>query len=159
MESAPKQSKSQVKRDLRALQLLGCELVELPEKNLARLPLSEALFDAVRDARPMNRRARQRQLRYIGALLPREDVDAIRRALREELRPAQETVARFHEIERWREELLTGGDEAVEAFLLRRPDTDRQRLRRLVGEARAERQENNGQPKSARLLFKYLRDL
>ncbi len=158
MEFEPQQSKSRIKRNRRALQLLGRELAALPEKNLVRLPLSAVLFDAVREARSMDRGARQRQLRYIGGLLAREDVEAIREALRIGLYGAREAIQRFHEVEKWRDALLEGGDETINDFLLRFPSAERAQLRQLVRNARKEQRENRP-PKSTRLLFRYLRDL
>lgn len=151
-------SKSKVKRELHALQDLGRELVELPDKQLVKIPLPEPLLQAIREARTMSRGARQRQLRYIGGLLPHEDVDLIRAALHEVLHPGREAVERFHGVERSRDELLAGGEEAVTKFIERFPDADRQQLRRLVRNAHKEQKENKP-PKSARLLFKFLRNL
>lgn len=157
MEFESERSKSQIKRELHALQDLGRDLVALPDKSLARLPLSESLGAAIREARPMARGARQRQLRYIGGLIAHEDVDAIRQALDEVLRPGREAVEQFHEVEKWRDELIEGGEEAINELLVHRPDADRQHLRRLVRNVQKERRENKP-PKAARLLFKYLRD-
>jgi ribosome-associated protein len=158
MDFEPEKSKSKVKRELRALQDLGCELLELPEKNLARLPLSGQLIEAIRETRPMRRGARQRQLRYIGGLLAREDLEAIDQALHHVLRSGREADQHFHEVEKWRDELLVDGEEAIDRVIARLPGAERQRLRRLVRNARKE-QLGNRPPKSARLLFRYLRDL
>jgi len=76
-------SKSQVKRDMHALLDLGKDLVELSDEKLKRLPLSEALYDAIRMAqRITSREARRRQIHYVGKLM--------RQA------PAQEIQARLH---------------------------------------------------------------
>jgi len=76
-------SKSQVKRDMHALLDLGKDLVELPDEKLKRLPLSEALYDAIRMAqRITSREARRRQIHYVGKLM--------RQA------PAQEIQAQLH---------------------------------------------------------------
>ena len=158
MEFEPQHSKSRLKRELLALQEFGRELVELPEKNLVKLPLPEPLLEAIREARSMKRGARQRQIRYIGGLLSHEDVEPIRHALRDLLQPTVEDARAFREIELWRDRLLQGGEDAIGEFVAHRPDADRRQLRSLVRNANKEHQEN-GSPKSARLLFKYLRDL
>src|ERR1043165_4900876 len=44
-------SKSQLKRDMDALQALGAELLTLPEKRVAALDLPEALMDAIKEGR------------------------------------------------------------------------------------------------------------
>ena len=158
MDPEGEKSKSQIKRERLALQDLGRELTELPEKYLVKLPLNEALCEEIRNARQMSRSALQRQLRYIGGLLPNEDVETIRQALYEVLHPVREDVAEFHQIETWRYELLAGGEPDIDAVLARFPSADRQQLRQLVRNARKEQNEDKP-PKSARLLFKYLRDL
>ena len=43
-------SKSEMKRDMEILQKLGVELVELSSSTLKKMPLSEDLLDAVKDA-------------------------------------------------------------------------------------------------------------
>jgi len=158
MEFEPQHSKSRLKRELLALQDFGRELVELPEKNLVKLPLSEPLLVAIREARSMKRGARQRQIRHIGGLLSHADVEPIRHTLRDLLQPTVDDARAFREIEQWRDRLLEGGEDAIGEFIAHRPDAERQKLRRLVRNANKELQES-GPPKSARLLFKYLRDL
>ena len=158
MDPVDEKSKSRIKRELLALQDLGRELTQLSEKYLVKLPLSQALCEEVRNARRMSRSALQRQLRYIGGLLPNENVEAIRQALYEVLHPTRDDVEAFHQIENWRDELLAGGEPEIDAALARFPSADRQHLRRLVRNARKEQVENTP-PKSARLLFKYLREL
>jgi ribosome-associated protein len=71
-------SKTQIKREVLELKDLGKQLVELPEKALQKLPLSEDFLEAVLKAKGFSRGALQRQLRYIAGLVPNEDVEAIR---------------------------------------------------------------------------------
>lgn len=151
-------SKSQLKRELHALQQLGRDLVELPPKSLLKLSLSEPLFDAIREARGLNRGARQRQLRYIGGLLPRDDVARIRSKLHDLLYPGREAAERFHKVEQWRDALLVGDEQAINDVVARFPGAQRQQLRQFVRKARKEAQQNKP-PKAARLLFQYLRKL
>ncbi len=80
-EPQVKKSKSQIKRELHALQELGKKLVALPEKNLQRIPMTEELRDAVLEAKRFRREAQRRQIQHIGALMRHEDVDTIRHVL------------------------------------------------------------------------------
>ena len=64
----------------------------------------------------------------------------------------------MHHIEKWRDDLLAEGDSALERLLTEYPTADRQFLRQLIRNAKKELQANKP-PKSARSLFKYLRDL
>jgi ribosome-associated protein len=54
--------------------------------------------------------------------------------------------------------LLTGGDHDLNTLVAEHPDADRPKLRQLIRDARKE-QQAEAPPRSARLLFKYLREL
>jgi len=75
-------SRSQVKREFRALKDLGIQLVRLSKGELHALPLSEETRDALLAAKGMTRTALQRQYRYLSSLLAKEeDLAAIQAAL------------------------------------------------------------------------------
>src|SRR5687768_10233278 len=85
-------SKSQRKRDAHAAQKLGQQLVAMREQDLAGLPLSDSLRDALAEARRLTSRgALARQYQYIGKLMRAIDVIAIQAALgaREEAQKAR----------------------------------------------------------------------
>ncbi|GAB3475392.1 ribosome biogenesis factor YjgA [Azotobacter salinestris] len=152
-------SKSQVKRELHALQELGERLTTLRPEQLDRLPLTDALRRALLDASKHTAHiARKRHIQYIGKLMRDQDVDAIL-ALFEQLdASSRQYNERFHALERWRDRLLDGGDDALEAFVGDYPGTDRQHLRGLVRQARHE-VEQNKPPAASRKIFKYIREL
>ncbi|MGH8291926.1 MAG: ribosome biogenesis factor YjgA [Gammaproteobacteria bacterium] len=152
-------SRSQLKREVEALQKLGEQLVELPEQQLAALSLPEKLHDAVAQARRITSYgALKRQRQYIGRLM--RDVDAaLIRARLEELRGAGRlSRARFQDAERWRDRLLREGDAVLEEFLARHPQTDRPHLRRLLREAARDAAAGRP-PRQARALFRYIQSL
>jgi ribosome-associated protein len=63
-------SKSQLKRDMLALQVLGVALIDLPKDALKRMPMPEKLDDAVREARRItDHEGRRRQLQYVGRVM------------------------------------------------------------------------------------------
>ena len=68
------------------------------------------------------------------------------------------STARFRELERWRDRLLAEGDAAISAFMEVHPHADRARLRMLARNAQTQLARGDA-PKSARALFRYLRDL
>ncbi len=71
-------SKSARKRDAREARRLGEALTELDPARLARIPIGEALSDALEAYRGLSQReARRRQLQRIGRLMRDEDRDAI----------------------------------------------------------------------------------
>ncbi|MCW8917448.1 MAG: ribosome-associated protein [Gammaproteobacteria bacterium] len=151
-------SKSQLKRESHALTDLGKKLVELSRSKLSKIPLEEDLAEAIALAQRIKERGgRKRQLQYVGKLLRNADAEPIIAALEKlEIEHAQEN-ARLHRLEQWRERLLHEGDNALGELLANNPGLDRQQLRQLLRNAHKE-QEQNKPPKSARELFKYLRD-
>ena len=151
-------SRSQVKREFRELKDLGMQLAGLSKGQLRAIPLSGGTRDALLAAKGMTRTALQRQYRHLSSLLVEEDVAAIRAALSGELQPHAEEVAALHEAEHWRDKLLSADESQLAAFVERYPASDRTHLRQLVRNARKER-DLDKPPKSARQLFRYLRQL
>ena len=67
-------SKSQLKREMHALQELGEQLVALSLDQLKKVPMPDALADAVREAKRMTKHeARRRQMQYVGKLMRNVD--------------------------------------------------------------------------------------
>lgn len=152
-------SKSQLKRESHALQALGEELVELPAAKLETIPLPEELAEAVALARRIKARGgRKRQLQYIGKLMRKLDEAPIRQAMEQLNSESARETAQLHKLERWRERLLDEGDSALAELLEKYSTADRQHLRQLMRNAQREKKQNKP-PKSARELFRYLRDL
>ena len=135
-------SRTDLKRESAELQKLGESLVTLRADLLAGLALSEKLVDALAEAgRITNFEGKRRQMQFVGKLMRGLDdatLDAIRDALAAQHGgSARETLA-LHEAERWRDDLITR-DEAVGEWLTHHPDTDGQKLRSLVRQARKDR--------------------
>ncbi|SDI42554.1 ribosome biogenesis factor YjgA [Pseudomonas panipatensis] len=152
-------SKSQIKRELHALQDLGERLTTLKADLLDRMPLTDPLRRALADA-PKHKAnvARKRHLQYIGKLMRDQDVDAITTLLDQMDSSTRQYNERFHALERWRDRLISGGDEALSAFFGEYPDSDRQHLLQLIRHAQHEAAHNKP-PAAARKIFKYIREL
>lgn len=149
-------SKSQKKRDSLALQALGERLVELPPHQLDQIEIPADLREAVDTARAITARGgRKRQLQYIGKLMRAVDPAPIRTALAKLDESGLASRALLHRAEDWRTRLLEEGDPALGAVIEQCPDVDRQHLRRLVRDARAERDAGRP-PRHQRALFRYL---
>ncbi len=130
-------SKSQRKRDSHALQVLGAQLIDLRDDALVRLPLSEALIDAVRLARSIRaHEGRRRQVQLIGKLMRQADGEAIRSALSDESREHRVATAVMHAAESWRERILAD-DRVLANWLAEFPETHAT-VEKLVPRARAE---------------------
>ncbi|MCC6710344.1 MAG: DUF615 domain-containing protein [Gammaproteobacteria bacterium] len=151
----PEKSKSQVKRELLALDPLTEELMDLPDKQLNSLGLSEKLLTALRTARNLKRGALKRQLRYARGLLAEEDHAAAAAAVAAFKQPRREQIDAMHELEDWRERLLAGDAALLDALFSRYPDVDRQQFLQLVRNAKAERAAGST-PRAGRALYKFL---
>jgi len=153
-------SKSQLKRDMLALQELGEALVALSDERLAGLGLPEALLDAVRDAKRIavsKHGAQRRQRQYVGRIMRDVDPGPIRAQLDAIEGQSRSHAAWLHRIERWRERLLKE-DDALTELLTDVPDADVPRIRALIRNAQREQREGKP-PKSFRELFQILREL
>ena len=128
-------SKSQRKRDMLALQVIGESLLPLADDRLQRLPISPELIDAVRLAREIRaHEGRRRQMQLIGRLMRDIDADALRAALADETREHRVATAVMHAAERWRERMLA--DDQVLEQLVRAVSRDA-RDDRTAGATRA----------------------
>ena len=152
-------SKSQRKREAHALQALGESLVKLNKSALAQIPLSDDLRNAINEARRLHQHgALKRQMQYIGKLMRQCDVEPIRTAYEKVTNSYRENVEQHHELEQWRDRLLSNGDQALEELLTEHPEVDRQHLRQLIRTAHQETTKGKP-PKAARELFRYLREV
>jgi ribosome-associated protein len=153
-------SKSAVKRQMLALQQLGESLLELNDKQLAQIPITdEQLLLALREARQIrSNSARKRHLQFIGKLMRHVDPQPIEHAMAAMHQGKQKNNDVFHQLEQLREDILTAGVSGVELAIAHWPEADRQQLRQLV--LQHQREIQRGKPLAAsRKLFRYLREL
>ena len=152
-------SKSQAKRDVEELQKLGGRLIKLSKATLEQFDLDEKLLDAILLAQSIHSNsAGRRQLQLIGKIMRQVDSDAIRLQYERYQNQAKEANAHFHSLELWRDRILTEGDSGINELLNEHPGLERSRLRQLLRNAKKE-SEKNKPPKSARLLFQYLKEM
>ena len=136
-------SKSQMKREMLALQELGEKLVELNEQQLSQIDLSEELSTAISQAQAIKKHgAKRRQLQFIGRLMRNVDAESIQQQLDKITQNSAEAISQHHRIEQWRDRLLADGDEALTEFINTYPDADRQQLRTLIRSTIQERHKN-----------------
>ncbi len=155
-EPAERPSKSARKREAQALRELAETLLALAPAQLAELNLGAALSRGLEASRAITQpEARRRQLQYLGKLIRDADSEAIRRQLEALTLRQRQFRQRLERIDRLCEQLLTGGDSAIET-LLTGPDAarglERQQLRQLVRNAN-----RANAPAARRKLFDYLR--
>jgi ribosome-associated protein len=151
-------SKSAIKREMQALQDLGKELIDLPDSQLARMPLSEDMREAMTLYKRLTaHEARRRQLQYIGKHMPKEAVADIRAMLEQIENQNRAFRQHFHQLEILRDELVNGDDSAVTRLFDQHAELDRQQLRNLVRQAQREKIQNKA-PTASRKLFRFLRE-
>jgi ribosome-associated protein len=150
-------SKSQIKRELQAIKDLGRQLVELTPKDLKKLNLDPDLLEQVMKAKGMTHGALKRQIGFLGSLMTHYDHEHIQSELAKLKQAHHGEVKQFHQLEQWRDDLLSG-DASVMSLLMNQFETfDIQYVRQLVRNANKEASQNKP-PKSARILFKYLQE-
>lgn len=139
-------SKSQVKRDMLALQALGKRLVETPTERLKRLNLEEKLLEAILLAQRTNsREGRRRQVHYVGKLMREAPAQEIEAQLDAWDKGSAAQTAQMHLLERDRDRLLQS-DEHLTPWLERHPGVDIQAIRALIRAARQEARKNEEMP-------------
>lgn len=151
-------SKTQVKREMHVLQEFGRELTRLPDAVLVKLDLDDELLEEIRLGRTLKQSAHKRQIKHLGGMLRERDAGAIRDRLATIQRPKKEEVQAFHEVEDWRDRLVSGDDSVFDELRNRFPGLDRQHVRQLIRNARSE-QEKGGPPRASRQLFRYISEL
>jgi ribosome-associated protein len=151
-------SKSARKRAAHVAQELGESLIALRDVELDALALPPQLSEAIRAARRISSRAAAaRQRQYIGKLMRELDPEPIRAALAARSAPAAREAELFKRIERWRERLISEGDEALAELARWYPHIDRAAWAGRISAARSER--TRGGNTAGRELFRALRAL
>jgi ribosome-associated protein len=154
-------SKSQLKREMTALQDLGQELVEQPKDRVMRVPMPEDVREAILECQKIkDHEGRRRQMQYVGKkmrTLEEDEVTAIRKVLDSWKGASKAETAAMHALERRREKLLAS-DEALTELRAQHPEIDMQHLRTLIRNARKEQAENKP-PKAYREIFQILKQL
>jgi len=152
-------SRTQLKKEAVALQEKGAQLTRLSRDQLSHMELPTELMAAIEAFWKMKSHgARRRQLQYIGSVMRDVDVTRIEQGLLEIEQGAYRQARAFHRLESWRDRLVDGDDDLMAAILAAHPHADRQRLGQLVRSSRKERAKN-APPRSARNLFRYLREI
>jgi ribosome-associated protein len=159
MEDTPAKSRTQKKKEDRALQQLGEELLTISAEQLAAIEMPDELVEAVHLGRKTTQHgARRRQLQYIGSLMRKIDAALIRKALDNIRQGDHQKALVFKKVERWRDALQDGQMSVVEDILTQCPEAERQRLMQLVRNARKDAAIGKA-VKASRMLFRYLRQV
>ena len=159
-EDIPK-SKTQIKREMEALQDLGKKLLGLSKNQLKKVEMSDTLREAFAEAdRIKKHEAMRRHLQYIGKIMRTEDHEAIaqRVALFDTTSAASNKL--FHQLEAKRDQLI-GEDskEVLSKYLEDNPQVeDIQLLRQLIRQSQKEVSQQ-GNTTNRKKLFRFLREV
>lgn len=149
-------SRTQKKKAAEALQKKGEQLVNLSDADFHLLEIPDELKEALAMARKLTRHeARRRQLQYIGRLMREIDGKLIDDALQKIVSHEDAKGRQFKIVERWRDELVGGGDERWRWLLENYADIDKPQLERLILNARGLSSQQSPK-RAARMLFKLL---
>ena len=156
---AVRPNKTQIKRDIAVIHKLAEEIVDLSTTQISELNLSPDIFDAAKTVTGMPQKgARKRQLKFLTGLLRNIDIEEVQGRLAKIKNQSALAAKEHHLIERWRDRLLSEGDQALSSLLQDYPNANRQQLRQLLRNATKET-ETGKPPKSARLIYQYLKEL
>ncbi len=126
-------SKTRLKRDSHNIQILGKRLTALSIDQLAGIPLDEPVLEAIALAHKIQnkRSALKRHYQFLGKLLRARDTQAIFAALQAIDQESQHSIQRHHRAERWRDQIIDKGIDAINALVEEIALADRQKLRQL----------------------------
>jgi ribosome-associated protein len=155
-------TRTQQRRDALAVLALANQLVELPASKLARLELPEDVQREIANTRRITAHiARKRQMQFLAKVMRRHEsevFDGVRAALGENRERQRQETAAMHRMEAVRERLLTDTDATLGALIEQYPNLDRQHLRSLVRQAKAEKDANTP-PRAYREIYQLLKQL
>jgi ribosome-associated protein len=105
----------------------------------------------------MTHGALKRQVGFLGGIIANSEYETIQENLTKLRQAHNGKVKEFHQLEQWRDELLSNNKDIMNVLVATFADLDIQYVRQLVRNAQKETKQNKA-PKSARLLFKYLQE-
>lgn len=156
------ESRSQKRREALDVLSMAGKLMDMSHAVLMQVPMPEELRERVIDSQRITSNiARKRQTQFLAKFIRREDEEVLgtlRAALEHTKDDARREAAALHRVEHWRLKLVNEADGALAEFVALYPEADRQQLRALSRNAKAERAANKP-PHAFRELFKVLREL
>ena len=153
-------SRSQLKRDMTALQQLGADLAALGDAVIRDADLPPEVEKALLLIKTLTKHeAKRRHMQYVGKLMRTFDTSRVQEIVDAARLGHSHRTAEFHNLERLRDRLVDGDDDLLqELFDLNQEHGEGQRLRQLTLGARREKAAEKPS-KDGRALFRLLRDL
>jgi len=146
-------SKSELKRQMLALQELGNKLVALSDSQLKQIDMPTNLYDSVHRARKITKHeGLRRELQYIGKIMRNINVEPIRDYIERLESGKIQDSQQFHLKEQWRQRLVDE-PKALTEFINTYPNADVQQLRQSIRSHHKAKNEAQ-KTKAFRLIFK-----
>lgn len=152
-------SKSDIKKEVKELQLFASQLTKLGKSQRKELSASEELQAAFKLADKISTKpdALRRHMQYMTKLLKDEDLDALKADYLRMTNPNKGNDKAMKKLETLRDKLIEQGDSAINALMEQHPNLERQKLRQLVRLAKKEVEKENP-AKNFKELFQYLKN-
>ncbi|NCN44388.1 MAG: DUF615 domain-containing protein [Piscirickettsiaceae bacterium CG_4_9_14_3_um_filter_43_564] len=155
------ESRTDIKKAALAVTEMGETLADFSPNMLKKLNLPDELLNAILLLQEMkNGPAIKRQKGFIGKMLRKDE--ALIAHIKEQLfameQKAKQQTVHFHRLEKWRDRLVTEGNEALNEFMEIYSHADRSQLRQWIRNAQKEAEQNKP-PKAYRAIFQYLKGL
>lgn len=155
------ESRTDIKKAATAVTDLGEKLCDLPVQTIKSFDLPHDFLEAVLIYKKLDKGpAIKRQKAYIGKMLRKDEplIVQIKERFQQIENESQLQKAYFHRLEKWRDRLVSEGDDVLNELMQVQPDADRTQLRQWIRSAQIEAKQEKP-PKSARAIFQYLKDL
>ncbi|WP_404341311.1 ribosome biogenesis factor YjgA [Pseudoalteromonas mariniglutinosa] len=153
-------SKSELKREAQEFHQLGADIAKMGKKQRDRLPLNDDLKEAMVVADKISDKsdAYRRNLNYIAKTLrSTENVAEIQAMIDIMLNKNNQAEVMIKKIEQLRSDLISQGDDLINATIEEYPALERQKMRQLVRNA-AKEVKAEKPAKGYKELFQYLKD-
>lgn len=159
-----RENRTQSKREREDIKTFAAELLQLPARQYALLPISDTLAAALVEGKRLTNNALKRHMNYLTRLLEEHDLAAVRHAHEHVNHPYLNDGAKYRRIQHEIARLLDNDPEIIGELLARYADLDIQHLRTLTREAQKQQaalpeDEHGKTDKYQRKLLQYLKKL
>jgi ribosome-associated protein len=152
-------SKTEMKREQKALQDLARELIAMSKSERSKLDISDEVKEAIALGDKLKKMPDplRRHVQFMAKLLDDSDLDKLQSSLDLIRNKDQRELLQVQQFEQLREELISGDNQAVENLISQHPVLERQKLRQLIRQAAKEKKAEKPS-KGYKSLYKYLRE-
>lgn len=152
-------SKTELKNDMKALQALAREIINLSKAQRAKIPLDDTMLEALTLADKIKNKpdALRRHVQFMAKHLDDIDLADINKGLDFIRNKHQIENLQFQQYEKLRDDVLAMDNQGLEQLLSENPSLERQKLRQLIRTAKKE-QTAEKPDKGYKSLFAYLKE-